>query len=111
MTSEPEHQAQPHGAQEPRRLHGAAIVVEAARSALRLVGGFVLVAIVRGGTPGTAALLALAAIVVSAVVGYVQWRATTYWLDDVGGATRPDGVWRSASHCISALNISWLSWP
>ena len=42
-----------------------------------------LVAIVRGGSPGTAALLALVGLGVSLLVGFVQWRATTYWLDDV----------------------------
>ena len=42
-----------------------------------------LVAIVRGGTPGTAALLALAGIAAGAVMGFVSWRSTTYWLDDV----------------------------
>jgi putative membrane protein len=73
----------PHGPDAPRRLHRAAIVVEAVGSALRLVGGFVLVAIVRAGTPGTAAALALVGIGVSVLIGYVQWRATTYWLDDV----------------------------
>ncbi|MEY2441095.1 MAG: putative rane protein [bacterium] len=73
----------PAGLQAARHLHRAAIVVQAVGSALRLVGGFVLVAIVRGGTPGTAAALALAGLGVSLVVGYVQWRATTYWLDDV----------------------------
>lgn len=67
----------------PRRMHHAAIVVEAVGSAVQLAAGLVLVAIVRGGTPGTAAALALAGIVASAVVGYVRWRATTYWLDDV----------------------------
>jgi putative membrane protein len=68
---------------EPRRLHHAAIAVEAVRSALQLVGGVVLVAVVRGGTPGIAVALALAGIAVAAAVGYVRWRETTYWLDDV----------------------------
>ena len=42
-----------------------------------------LVAVVRGGTPGTAAALAVAGLGASLVMGFVQWRATTYWLDDV----------------------------
>jgi putative membrane protein len=67
----------------PRRLHHAAIVVAAIGSALQLVGGALLVAIVRGGSPGTAAALALAGIAASVVMGYVRWRTTTYWLDDV----------------------------
>ncbi|MEA2186827.1 MAG: putative rane protein [Solirubrobacteraceae bacterium] len=67
----------------PRRLHRAAIVVEAVGSALQLVGGAVLVAIVRGGTPGTAAALAAAGIAASVVMGYARWSKTTYWLDDV----------------------------
>ncbi len=67
----------------PRHLHYAAIAVEAVSSALQLVGGLVLVALVRGGTPGTAAALAAAGIAVSAGIGYRRWRATTYWLDDV----------------------------
>ncbi|HWC25991.1 MAG TPA: PH domain-containing protein [Solirubrobacteraceae bacterium] len=72
MTSEP-----------ARHLHYAAIAVDAVRAALRLVVGALLVALVNGSTPGTAALLALAAIAAGAVVSYAQWRATTYWLDDV----------------------------
>lgn len=67
----------------PRHLHHAAIAVEAVGSVLQLVAGAVLVAIVQGGTPGTAAVLALAGIVAGAVSAYVRWRATTYWLDDV----------------------------
>ena len=67
----------------PRRLHGAAIVVQAVGSALQLVGGLLLVAIVRGTTPGSAAAFALLGIGASVVMGYVRWRATTYWLDDV----------------------------
>ena len=68
---------------EPRRLHPAAIVAEALRSALQLVAGLVLVAIVRGGSPGTAALFALAGIAAGVALGYARWRTTTYWLDDV----------------------------
>jgi putative membrane protein len=67
----------------PRRLHYAAIAVEAVGSALQLVGGIVLVAVVRGGTPGTAAVLAALGIAVSVAVGYVRWSHATYWLDDV----------------------------
>ena len=67
----------------PRRLHRAAIFVEAAGAALQLVGGLVLVAIVRGGTPGTAALLALVGIAAGVLMGFMRWRSTTYWLDDV----------------------------
>ncbi len=67
----------------PRHLHRAAIVVEAARNALRLVAGLVLVAIFRGGTPGIAAAMALGGLALSVVIGHTQWRSTTYWLDDV----------------------------
>lgn len=42
-----------------------------------------LVAIVRGGTPGTAALFALAGIAAGLLMGLFGWRSTTYWLDDV----------------------------
>jgi putative membrane protein len=69
--------------EEPRRLHHAAIAVEAVRSALQVVAGMVLVAVVRGGTPGIAVAVALAGIAVAATVGYVRWRHTTYWLDDI----------------------------
>ncbi|HEV2774482.1 MAG TPA: PH domain-containing protein, partial [Solirubrobacteraceae bacterium] len=65
----------------PRHLHPAAITVDAVRAALQLVGGIVLVAIVRGAAPGTAALLALAGISGGALMGYVGWRRTTYWID------------------------------
>ncbi len=65
----------------PRHLHRAAIAVEAARSALQLFGGIVLVAIVRGSAPGTTAALALAGIAGSALIGWNVWRKTTYWLD------------------------------
>jgi len=64
-----------------RRLHPAAIAVEALRSALQLAGGIVLVAIFRGAAPGTAAALALAGIAAGALMGYVRWRRTAYWVD------------------------------
>ena len=63
-----------------RRLHPAAIAVEALRATLQLVGGIVLVAIVRGAAPGTAAALALAGIAGGALMGYVRWRRTAYWV-------------------------------
>ncbi len=81
--SDPEDARPPAATEAPRRLHRAAIFVQAAGSALRLVGGLVLVAIVRGGTPGTAALLALAGIAAGVGMGFMSWRSTTYWLDDV----------------------------
>ncbi|MDP1849330.1 MAG: PH domain-containing protein [Solirubrobacteraceae bacterium] len=65
----------------PRHLHPAAIAVDALRAALQLVGGIVLVAIVRGTAPGTAVLLTLAGIAGGAAIGYVGWRRTTYWID------------------------------
>ncbi len=83
MTSDAPRSDAPCRPDDARRLHPAAIVVEAVRSVLQLVGGAVLVAIVRGGTPGTAALLALAGIAGGALMGYLRWRTTTYWLDDV----------------------------
>ncbi len=67
----------------PRRQHRAAIGVEALRSAIQLVAGLVLVAILRGGAPGTAAALALAGIAAAAVIGVARWSRTTYWLDEV----------------------------
>lgn len=64
-----------------RHLHRAAIAVDALRAALQLVGGIVLVAIVRGTPPSTAAALTLAGIAGGAAMGYVVWRRTTYWID------------------------------
>ncbi len=65
----------------PRHLHPAAIAVDAVRSSLQLFGGIVLVAIVRGSGPGTTAALALAGIAGGALMGYLGWRKTTYWID------------------------------
>jgi len=67
----------------PRRLHVAAIAVDAVRSALQLVFGAVLIAVVRGGTPGIAAGVAVLGIAVSFAAGWCTWRRKTYWLDDV----------------------------
>jgi len=67
----------------PRRLHLAAIAVDAVRSALQLAGGAVVIAVVQGGTPGLAAVMALGAIGVSSVAGWFTWRHKSYWLDDV----------------------------
>jgi len=72
MTSEP-----------PRQLHVAAIVVDAVRSMLQLVGGAVVIAIVQGGTPGLAAVMAVGGIGASGFVSWITWRRKTYWLDDV----------------------------
>jgi putative membrane protein len=72
MTSEP-----------ARRLHPAAIAADALRTTLQLVGGLLIVAIVQGGSPGLAAAMAVAGIGVSSVVGWIEWRARTYWLDEV----------------------------
>ena len=71
MTSEP-----------PRRPHPAAIVVEAASAALRLLGTIVIVGLAGAGTRASAAALAAAGIAASAAIGWVAWRRTTYWLDD-----------------------------
>lgn len=69
---------------EPRqRLHVAAIAVDAVRSALQLVAGLLVLALVQGGTPGLAALLAAAGIAVSVVLSAITWRHKSYWLDDV----------------------------
>jgi putative membrane protein len=65
----------------PRHLHPAAIAVDALRAALQLVGGIVVVALMRGTAPGTAALLTLGGIAGGAALGYVGWRRTTYWMD------------------------------
>jgi putative membrane protein len=67
----------------PRRLHVAAIVVDAVRSTLQLVGGALVIAIVRGGTPGVAAATAVAGIAISSVISWVTWRHKAYWLDDI----------------------------
>jgi putative membrane protein len=65
----------------PRHLHAAAIAVDAVRSSVQLFGGIVLVAIVRGSGPGTTTALALAGIAGGALMGWLGWRKTTYWLD------------------------------
>ncbi len=72
MTSEP-----------PRRLHYAAIAVDAVRAALQLVLGALVIAIVRGGTPGLAAAMAVGAIAVGSLISWITWRSKTYWLDDI----------------------------
>jgi len=66
----------------PRRLHHAAVVVEAVRSTMQLFAGVVIVAVVRGTPPGWAFLLALGSIAVGLGFGYARWNATSYWLDD-----------------------------
>jgi putative membrane protein len=73
MTSDPQ----------PRRLHPAAIVVDAVGAALRLVTSFVVVALVGGGTPTTALTYGAAGIAISVAVAWLSWSRTTYWLDDV----------------------------
>ncbi len=72
MTSEP-----------PRRQHRAAIAVDGVRSGLQLAVSAIVVAVVQGGTPGFAALLALGAIALGTVISTIDWRAKSYWLDDV----------------------------
>jgi putative membrane protein len=72
MTSEP-----------PRHLHYAAIAVDAVRSTLQLVAGVVVIAIVRGGTPGLAAVMAIGGIGASSLLSWITWRHKTYWLDDI----------------------------
>lgn len=67
----------------PRRLHRAAIAVDAVRAALQLVAGVLVLVLVQGGTPGLAAALAGGGIGAGAAVGAVQWRRRSYWLDDV----------------------------
>jgi len=67
----------------PRRLHFAAIAVDAVRSALQFLVGAVLIAIVRGGAPGVAGLWAVFGIAAGAVFSFVMWRNKAYWLDDV----------------------------
>jgi putative membrane protein len=65
-----------------RRLHHAAVVVDGLRSTMQLFAGVVLVAIVRGTSPGLAFLLALAGIVAGMGLGYARWRRTAYWTAD-----------------------------
>jgi len=72
MTSEP-----------PRRLHYAAIAVDAVRSTLQLVAGVVVIALLRGGTPGVAAVGAVGGIAASSLLSWITWRHKAYWLDDV----------------------------
>jgi putative membrane protein len=72
MTSEP-----------PRHLHLAAVAVDAVRSTLQLVAGAVIIAIVRGGTPGLAAFMALCGIGASSLLSWITWRHKVYWLDDI----------------------------
>jgi putative membrane protein len=72
MTSEP-----------ARHLHFAAIAADAVRSTLQFVGGLLVIAIVRGGTPGFAAVTAIVGIGVSTLVSWVTWRHKVYWLDDI----------------------------
>lgn len=72
MTSEP-----------PRHLHYAAIAVDGVRSGLQLAASAIVVAVVRGGTPGFAAVLALGGIALATVLSWIDWRAKSYWLDDV----------------------------
>lgn len=67
----------------PRRLHHAAIAVDAVRSGLQLVAGALAIAIVQGGTPGLAAVMAAGGIGVSAVSSSITWRHKSYWLDDI----------------------------
>ena len=67
----------------PRRLHVAAIVADALRSALQLAAGALVIVIVRGGTPGMAAGVALAGIAAGTAVSAITWRAKSYWLDDI----------------------------
>lgn len=69
--------------EQPRRLHRAAIAADAVRAALQLVLGALVLAIVRGGTPGMAALMALGAIAAGGVVSFITWRHKSYWLGDV----------------------------
>ena len=67
----------------PRRLHYAAIVADGVRSGLQLAGSILVIAIVQGGTPGLAAAMALAGIGLGTAVSWIDWRAKTYWLDDI----------------------------
>ncbi|MFP5363632.1 MAG: PH domain-containing protein [Thermoleophilia bacterium] len=69
--------------EQPRRLHHAAIAADAVRAALQLVLGALVIAIVQGGTPGLAALMAVGGIAAGGAVSYVTWRHKSYWLDDV----------------------------
>jgi putative membrane protein len=67
----------------PRQLHYAAIAVDAVRSTLQLVGGVLVIAIVRGGTPGIAAVGAVGGIAASSLLSWITWRHKVYWLDDI----------------------------
>lgn len=70
---------------EPRRLHPAAILVEAIANSLQMLGTVVVLVVVNSGR-GVIVLVVvstLGGIGVSAYIGYRRWAATTYWLDDV----------------------------
>jgi putative membrane protein len=80
---------------QPRRLHPAAIVVDAVGAALRLATSVVVVAVVGGSTPTTALAYGAAGIAISVVGAWLGWRRTMYWLDDVAlhmrsGVLTPD---------------------
>jgi putative membrane protein len=67
----------------PRHLHVAAIVADGVRSGLQLAASVLVIAIVQGGTPGLAAAMAVGGIALGSVLSWIQWRARTYWLDDI----------------------------
>jgi putative membrane protein len=70
---------------EPRRLHPAAILVEAIANSLQMLGTVVVLVVVNSGR-GVIVLVVvstLGGIAVSAYIGYRRWASTTYWLDDV----------------------------
>lgn len=67
----------------PRHLHHAAIVADGVRSGLQLAVSALVVAVVQGGTPGLAAAMAVGGIGLGTIISWIDWRAKTYWLDDV----------------------------
>jgi putative membrane protein len=78
---------------EPRRLHPAAMLIDAIRTVRRSLSAFVIPGVVflasRGFDTGTIVLVLLGALVVAVLAafwGFLSWRATTY--EVVGGAFR-----------------------
>jgi putative membrane protein len=69
---------------QPRHLHPAEIVLAALENIREILIAAVVGLIVGGGAGGmpplAGVMFALGGVVVAAVVGYVRWRTTTYWV-------------------------------
>jgi putative membrane protein len=67
---------------EPRRLHASAFLVHALKGLQDVIVPLVVALFVGARSFGTGTLIALAAVVASLVLGWLRWRATTYWVQD-----------------------------